>query len=263
MGCALGQELADYARDGAAVIRNALDADWIDRMRAAIARLARERPGATIWMARYDAAFAAFVREAGLGAIAGALLGVDQVHLFYDQLLVKTPTSNQPTPLHHDLPYWPITGAQMISIWVPFDQVALNNGAVQYLRGSHLSERLFHPDPTSREHAARADLRDLACYEEITDPDALIADNEIIWWETAPGDVIAHHPLTLHFAGPNRSAYRSRRAMVLRFAGPSGHFIDLPGSFTHWADRPAHWPPPAPPGAPLDAPDYPVVWRAP
>ncbi len=261
MVSALGTESSNYRRDGVTVVRNAFDRRWIDKMRAAIERLTRKQPGATIWMARCDPVFSEFVHEAGLGAIAGSLLGVDRVHSFYDQLLVKPPLSNQPTPLHQDMPYWPVAGTQMTSIWVPFDDVGLSNGAVQYLRGSHLSGRRFLPATGSRELSAHVEQTSVAGFEEIIDSAALIASSEVIWWETTPGDVIAHDPLTLHFATPNRSSHLSRRAVVLRLAGPGGYFLDLPGSFTRWDDRPPHWPAPAPPGALLDAPDYPVLWR--
>lgn len=53
-----------------------------------------------------------------------------------DRILTDpSPGSMEYTPLHQDLPYWPIRGQQIISIWAGFDPVTEQAGAVQYIRG--------------------------------------------------------------------------------------------------------------------------------
>ena len=93
-----------YQRDGAIVLRGVLDLDWVERMRRAIGRLNADNPDVRLWMARFDSEFDAFARHSGLAAVAGDMMGVDRVHFLYDQLFVKQPQSDNPTPLHQDLP---------------------------------------------------------------------------------------------------------------------------------------------------------------
>jgi len=44
----------------------------------------------------------------------------------------------------------------------------------------------------------------------------------------APGDVLAHHLLTLHGAPGNRTPDRRRRAIAFRYAGDDATYIDRP-----------------------------------
>jgi len=250
-----------YQRDGAIVIRSALDVNWVERMRAAIANLTSSSPSVTLWMARLDPEFAAFAAESGLAELAGELMGAERVNFFYDQLFVKQTRSDNPTPLHQDLPYWPVEGQQIISIWVPFDHVTLENSVVQYVKGSHRWGRMFEPVSFQKDGAKRAARVGSAGYEQIADPAALVAENETLSWELDPGDVLVHHPLTLHFATPNVSASESRRAIALRYVGPDSHFLDRPGNFMRSANPPPFWPRgPIISGAPIDGPDYPLAW---
>ena len=67
------------------------------------------------------------------------------VNLLYDQLFVKEPGSSERTPWHQDLPYWPVEGDQILSIWVPFDAATPDNGVVTYVKGSHLWGQKYRP----------------------------------------------------------------------------------------------------------------------
>jgi ectoine hydroxylase-related dioxygenase (phytanoyl-CoA dioxygenase family) len=255
-------ERAAYERDGAIVVRAALDRRWIERMRTAIARLIDTHPGVTLWMARVDPEFAAFAADAGLAQLAGELMSADRVNFFYDQMFVKQPRSSNPTPLHQDLPYWPVEGEQIISIWVPFDRVTRDNSVVQYVKGSHRWGRMFEPVSFSQENVPRDKRVGSAGYERIVDPDVVVKENEILSWELDPGDVLVHHPLTLHFATPNLTANENRRAIALRYVGPNSRFIDRPGNFMRTSNPSPFWPTgPIISGAAVDGPDYPLVWR--
>jgi Phytanoyl-CoA dioxygenase (PhyH) len=114
-----------------------------------------------------------------------------------------------------------------------------------------------------KEVGPRAGRVGSAGYEQITDAAALVAANEVLSWELDPGDVLVHHPLTLHFATPNLSANENRRAIALRYVGPDSRFVDRPGNFMRSPNPPPFWPRgPIIAGAPIDGPDYPLVWRS-
>ena len=241
-----GEILAFY-RDGAAVVRGILDAAWIERMRAAVDRaLARRgefsfdhqekgRPGRfrdDLFLWRRDPDFDAFMRRSPVPELAARVLGARAVRFFYDQLLVKEPGTEAPTPWHQDLPYWPIQGAQVVSIWVPFDRATAESGVVQYLAGSHLWGRTFTPRPFGVDPGRRFETQIAAGgLEPVPDVEHDPGPQRILSWEVEPGDVILHHPLTLHFARGNATATRRRRALSLRYVGEEARWRENPASF--------------------------------
>ncbi len=53
----------------------------------------------------------------------------------------------------------------------------------------------------------------------------------LISWDTTPGDVIIHHPLTLHYAAGNATADTRRRAIAIRYLGDDARWDSRPGTF--------------------------------
>ena len=240
-------EILPFYRDGASVLREVVSVEWIEAMRMAVDRLLaaksefsfdhqqRSKPGRfrdDLFLWRREPEFEAFVRASPLPALAARVLGSRTVRLFYDQLLVKEPGTAQPTPWHQDLPYWPIRGAQILSIWIPFDAATVENGVVQYLAGSHLWGRSFAPrafgaDRGGRfeQHVASSEL------EPVPEADIERGDHRVVTWDVEPGDVILHHPLTLHYATGNGSVDRRRRALSIRYAGDDVRWAEKRGTF--------------------------------
>jgi ectoine hydroxylase-related dioxygenase (phytanoyl-CoA dioxygenase family) len=137
------QAIEAYQRDGAAVLRGVLSADWIERMRGAIERIIAKpifgndfgRSGDARFMGdmftwTHDVDVKAFLIESPLPELAATVMHASTVRILYDQLFVKEPGALHPTPWHQDLPYWPVSGEQILSIWVPFDVATPENGVV-------------------------------------------------------------------------------------------------------------------------------------
>jgi ectoine hydroxylase-related dioxygenase (phytanoyl-CoA dioxygenase family) len=241
------EEILAFYRDGAAVVRSVVAPAWLERMRAAIDR-ALERRGEfsfdhqakgkrgrfrdDLFLWRRDPDFEAFMRESAMPELAARVLGSKTVRFFYDQLLVKEPGTEQPTPWHQDLPYWPIRGSQIVSIWVPFDPSTIASGVVQYLAGSHLWGRSFAPRPFGVDPGRRFE-RQIAAggLEPVPDVESDRGAHRILAWDLEPGDVILHHPLTLHFAMGNGTARCRRRALSLRYVGEEARWYQNPASF--------------------------------
>lgn len=214
-----------YADDGVALFRGALPEAWIDRMRTATDRvIAAPTPiGSTyadpkaggafshdLFLWRHDPDFRALATASPLPAIARAVLATDRLQLFFDQLLVKEPGLRMPIAWHQDLTTFPLTGTQVISIWVPFDPADADNGMVTYIPGSHRWGRTIR----DRNYAAAPgddDLPDPSTYDTVT-------------WSVEPGDIVLHHPLTVHGSQGNRSASARRRAVSIRYAGDDIRF---------------------------------------
>lgn len=250
-----------YQTNGATVLRGVISQEWLTRMADAIDRIHAGRPDVTIWAARTDPDFAAFARYPLIGQIAAEMMGATQARFYYDQLFVKAAQSDSPTPLHQDLPYWPIEGEEIVSIWIPFDRVQAASSVVQYVKGSHRWGKMFEPAPFRRGMPRPASLGS-AGYEVIDDPQAIIDREEILCWEMEPGDVLVHHPLVLHFAKANESKETQRRAIALRYVGTNSQFLDRPGNFTRRPDRPSFYPThEIITGAPITGEDYPLAWK--
>lgn len=239
------QEIDAYHRDGATVIRNVIPDGWIDLMRDAVDRILadpgpasleytdQDKPGRYygdffIWMRDPD--FKAFMMDSPLPDLAQQVMKASAVNFFYDQLLVKEPNTAEPTPWHQDLPYWPVRGNDALSVWVPFDHATVESGVVVYVKGSHKWGKMFAPASFAKD-SGFGDIYAKAGLEPLPDIEAERDSHEILSWEMAPGDVLIHHPLTLHYAGGNASPTGRRRGLALRYLGDDAFYDDRPGTF--------------------------------
>ena len=236
---------AEYELNGAVVIRNAISQKWLDDMQRAIDYIL-ENPGSAsieytpsnkkgryygdffIWMR--NSTFKSFAFNSNLPEIAAKLLNSKKINFFYDQLLVKEPNTSEKTPWHHDLPYWPLQGKQIISFWVGFDSVNENTGAVKYIKGSHLWNKFFAPASFGKSSGYNNIYKKMGL-EEVPDIDKNIDNYEILSWDLSPGDLIVHHPLILHGSSGNSSSRTRRRGLALRYIGDDVTWDDRPGTF--------------------------------
>ncbi len=260
------------ARDGAVVVRDVLPAAWLDRLSEAIdGELVQGSPTGSefggsegrfygdvfLWLR--SPAFRAVAMDSPLPELAAHLMHATSVHLFYDQLFVKEPGSVEPTPWHQDLPYWPISGKQIISIWIPVDRATPENGVVTYVRGSHLWGRTFRPQAFGKSGNARA--FDDSPFEPIPDIEAERDRHELLTWSLEPGDVLVHHAMTIHGATGNPSVAARRRALAIRYAGDDARYAPRPGTFLEIEAVRKHVPAPdIAAGAPLGGHLFPKVW---
>ena len=266
-----------FRRDGAAVLRDVLPLAWIERMRSAVDRILA-KPGPLgmeytdagksgrfygdffLWLREPE--IRAFVFDSPLPVIAAEMMGAKSVRFFYDQLLVKEPGTAERTPWHHDLPYWPLKGTQILSIWVPFDKVTPESGAVTYVAGSHLWGKMFRPSGF-RETTTYAKVYEASGFEPMPDISAEAAKHRLLSWSLEPGDVLLHHPLTVHGAGGNSTSDTRRRALAMRYTGDDVTWDPRPGNFMENPALRAHIPDPGlPAGAPLAEPLFPEIWSA-
>lgn len=229
------ETVAAYQRDGAVLIKG-LWADWVEVIRAGIARnmeapgpYAAENTRATDTGRFFDdycnwdriPEFGRVVRESAAAAVAARLMGSRRVQMFHDHVLVKEPGTSRATPWHQDGPYYFVQGAQNVSFWSPLD--AVREASLRCVAGSHrwprdvlptrwMTETAFYPDPDR--------------YMPVPDPDA--EGMPVLEWEMEPGDAVAFHYRTLHGARGNTSAAR-RRAFSLRLLGDDARYVERPG----------------------------------
>jgi len=176
------------------------------------------------------------------------LMGAREVRFFYDQMFVKEPGTDAPTPWHQDLSFWPIRGEQISSFWIPLDPVTRESSGLMYVRGSHRWPQRFKA--ISPDYVATIIDESM---DDIPDINAHPEQYELLDWDMQPGDILMFHPLTLHGSYGNRHRTRRRRALALRWTGDD----------VVWAPSPRRMPVffkhDAQPGGPLQGAAFPRI----
>jgi ectoine hydroxylase-related dioxygenase (phytanoyl-CoA dioxygenase family) len=255
----------DFQRDGAVCVRGAFGPDWLAALDAGIEEnLAHPGPMAKTYTPdgkpgrffgdycnwRRIRPYGDFLLHSPAAEIAGRLMGSTKVNLFHEHVLVKEPGTLEPTPWHHDQPYWTVDGAQVCSIWMSLDPVPRAT-SVEFVAGSHRWGKWYSPARFSDSNPHQG-----TGFEPVPDIAASRDSHTLLGWDLEPGDCIVFHALTLHGAPGNMQKGR-RRAFASRWCGDDARFVLRQGYMSP--------PPPAdapPPGGPMDSAPFPVVWRA-
>lgn len=261
---------AAFEADGAICLRGMFDRDWIERMRAAVDRVmdaehplrrprevTRALGGKTgryhinsfVWA--WDDDFRAWVFESPCAEIAAELMGADSVRLFYDQVFVKEPNTVEMTDWHQDLPFWPLAGNDVLSVWVALTEVTPQNSQLEYIAGSHKWGKFYAAAIPDKDPAFTSALESCPNFSERRgDPDL-----RFLAWVMEPGDCIVHHPLTMHGSEGNFSPRRRRMAISTRYMAPTVRWDPRPATMKVTGD------PRLAAGAPADDDRcFPLVW---
>jgi len=225
-------QIDEFERNGAICLRGLFDGEWIERLRVAIERVKIERhdtPGyhAETFMWQRDPDFRNFVFESPAANIAQALMRTKSVRFYFDHLFVKEPGAQQPSPWHHDLPYWPIDGDQVCSIWLALNHVTKASSGLEYVAGSHRWNRRFKPVPFGGGGAMIESPEE----DVIPDINANRDSYTLLNWDMEPGDCLVHHALTIHGSGGNTTLHQRRRALATRWVGDD--VVYAPGASTY------------------------------
>jgi phytanoyl-CoA hydroxylase len=152
-------------------------------------------------MHEHDPYFAELFLEGAFVRLAEELLG-DRVVGKNLQYFNKPPDVGQPTPAHQDGYYFKLNPPDALTMWLALDDVDEENGCVRYVRGSH--RRGMRPHARTNVLGFSQGITDYGTAEDTAEEIAIPAK---------PGDLLAHHALTIHRADGNRSATRSRRSL--------------------------------------------------
>jgi ectoine hydroxylase-related dioxygenase (phytanoyl-CoA dioxygenase family) len=262
-------DIDSFARDGVVRVPGLLAppmrarlADAVDRAMADPGPMAldfndRGSPGrffGDMFMWRRDPDFRAAFFETDAARVAGLLMRAAQVHLFYDQIFAKEPFTPQRTPWHQDSPYWPVTGEMLATVYLSLDPIDAENGAVEYVAGSHLWGGDYAPAPF-REGGREARRYVKSPLRPLPDIEAMGPRADRRRFALEPGDAVVFHGRLIHGAAGNPSA-RRRRTVALRLAGDDVRWRPHSGTFRPLAKAGLAA------GAPLSGPLFPVLWRA-
>jgi phytanoyl-CoA hydroxylase len=145
----------------------------------------------------------------------------------------KPSLTDFPTPPHQDncaFSLNPPNGTEiLLATSERFDE---ESGCLRYLPGSH--RRGMRPHRYSGIRGFAAELDDFGPDDEVMEVAAYLN----------PGDVVCHHPMTVHRAMPNKSCTRSRAGFSIWFQGESarvdGHILDSYIQNAELAQRSGH-----------------------
>ena len=257
-------EVSAFQENGAVCLRGLFDGGWLERLRDAVdERIAKPgvmrrefgkdgKPGrfyddTFIWTTSSNSTFRDFAFDSPAAGIAARLMRSLRINLLFDQFLIKEPGASERTPWHHDIPYWPVSGEQVCSLWFALDPVNADNGAVEYVKGSHRWGKRFLAQSFFGDSRYAEDL------PKIPDIESMRGELEFLQWEMEPGDCLVHHGLTVHGAPGNSTQGVRRRGYITRWCGDDVRYQPRPNIQPMLRD------PGISPGAPLDCDLFPRV----
>lgn len=267
-------EIQAFEEDGAVCIRGQFDQEWVDKMReACLASVAEPETKMTKFkapegtgrmatlshMSRKNPVFMEYALNSPAAEISARLMRLEEVRYFYDQIFVKDPGTLTPTDWHHDLAFWPFDGNHIASVWLALTPVTMAESGLVYVAGSHKWGKLFRPGPA--ETTSDFVLPEAQAYEECPAFHLEFENPEyrFLNWDMEPGDVLVHHPLTVHGSGKNGSLTTPRVALSCRYFGGDVTWhgqrtrADVPGTEIKGRFTPGE--------LPADDELFPVVWQ--
>ncbi len=229
-----------YARDGVVLLRNVVSPDWVERLCAAVdTEIQRgDRYFAYKNMREQPGVFQDYCLTSDIGARVAEVAGSPWTSLIYDQIFAKEPGTKTQTGWHTDQPYWPVAGPIM-TMWIALDPVDPDNGALEFVRGSHAWGAKYRPFRTDQLGAFSHYLEtDNPAYIDMPDFEADRAKYDIFHFpDMAPGDALAFDGMMVHSAMGNRTSTHRRRGYAIRFA-VEGATYEPRDKVTEWLHDP-------------------------
>ncbi len=239
----LTQEQVDrYCEDGFLAIGSLIDADEVERLRAAYDEIIdgtvasptqRMLGGITRQVMVPSLVHPVFDHNAALDAgraVMHDLFGSAHANRVFDMLIDKPAGHPHETPWHQDAAYMQVPTAPagfrmpltQVQFWVALDDVDVENGCMQFVPGRHRKGTAAHvvaagDSDDSGRLLAYADVREAS-------PELAVA------CPLAAGGATIHTALTPHATGPNTTADRPRRAYIFNLTAadvPDDRLQDL------------------------------------
>lgn len=260
-------QIAEFQRNGAVCLRGLFAPEWLDMVAAGVDKnFAAPGPYHTRYTPPggpggfYDdycnwqriGEYRDFAFNSPAAEIAARLTESATARFYHEHVLIKEPGTAERTPWHHDQSYYGVDGDQLCSLWLPLDPVPAHV-CPEFVAGSHATGAMYYP----RLFASHDDYAaGESGFNTVPDIDARRGEFEMLSWVLEPGDCIVFHMRAVHGAPATAGLKTRRRGFATRWLGDDARF----------ARRPWTTSPPFPhlnltPGAPMEHPDFPLVWR--
>ena len=229
-------ELARFRENGWVHLRELVDPQIAEEMRALVASLPRPGAGATgrtdyqerlfleyAHLSRRHEVFRSIAHSPQLARNASRLMrGNPDVKLFVDEVLLKESVTakgaNKPTGYHQDAPSFPIDRSGTLSFWIALVDVPPEMGSMRFFNGSHrfgtLGKAFVRPgDELDQQHPWLK--------EELTLSDPI---------HMRAGDATVHDFLTVHGAPANQTD-QNRWSYSVTYMPATGLYTGMPNRF--------------------------------
>jgi phytanoyl-CoA hydroxylase len=163
-----------------------------------------------MYLERYDEYFAELLGSGVVHALAEEVLGEPAIAKNMEYFN-KPPGIGKQTPPHQDGYYFKVAPPQAITGWLALEPVDDENGCLNYVRGSHRFEG-WRPHGRSEILGFSQGITDFGTPHDVANTVAQPGE---------AGMMLMHHCKTVHWASPNRSPTRSRRALGFVYFGES------------------------------------------
>jgi ectoine hydroxylase-related dioxygenase (phytanoyl-CoA dioxygenase family) len=228
-------QLAEYRENGYLAVRNAFGKELLERLVATTSRLYAEGSRLTRKTQHFDLeashtpeaprirriasptelddVYLETAFESVLGDIAADLIG-GPVKFYHSKINFKLPRGGAEIGWHQDWPVFPHTNTNLVAISVPLNASRAGNGCLQTIPGTHKL------GPRSHWHEGKYLLN---CNATMTEEDL----RRVVSNELDPGDIVAHHGLSLHGSSQNLSN-ELRTTYIIQYAAADAFAYTAP-----------------------------------
>jgi len=158
----------------------------------------------------YDDFFYDLFHNSKIKELAANALGEDVIPRAMEYFN-KPPGKSNPTPPHQDGYYFNLDNDKAVTGWLALEDVDDENGCIHYVKGSHKYEG-YRPHGKSEILGFSKGVTDFGTEED---------KKNTVKFEGKAGMFLMHHAKIIHFADPNKSKTRSRRAFGFVYHGVS------------------------------------------
>ena len=215
MNLLTSQEIENFKKDGAIVLRNKFDVSWIEKLKKGIERDIKNpsprfkshtlEKGVPAYLEDYWTwdlvpEFKDFVFNSPYAKIACQLMSAKKINLVMDNWFLREGGSKSKTPFHHDVSYFDMEGTMCV-LWLPLQPSKKEEG-VAWVKGSHLWNKLFLRVLFKDGHKIEGDECIINGKKYETPPDILGNKEkyEFLNWDCDLGDCVIFDMRTLHGA---------------------------------------------------------------
>ena len=200
--------IRDYKKDGYVVLPEVIDKDLTSEAQGHIEWMGMKYPDLRPEQYHHhlivdDPFWIRLCTDSRLIDIVETFIGPD-IALFAAHYISKPPQDGQPVLWHQDGNYWPLEPMNVITLWLAVDDSTPENGCMQVLPGSHLSQTLFEHCSSDGENVLQSALAQK------------VDQNKVVDITVPAGGVSLHDPYLIHGSKANLSINR-RCGLTLRY----------------------------------------------